>query len=386
VPTESNAAAISAVAHSGTVVAPVGSNISGLRRWSASSTWVGGIKPSISDDVTIPANSVVVLDENISVKSITVKGKLIVDISKNINLATDYIIVNGAAGYFEWGTRTQPYQNKGVITLTGSDPLAKIPGSTIESKAIVVSDGAIMEFNGKKKSSWSSLSENAAVSATQIKIANVNANWAVGDEILICPSRLSWNEGEKRTITEVVTMSDGIVYKFSGGLSYPHIGQSKNYTRPTDGKTWKGDMRAEVGLLSKSIRIEGDASSETNQHGGHVMVMMNGQAFIDGVEFFRMGQKSILGRYPFHWHLIQEKGAGQYFKNNSVHRSYNRAITIHGTESTLVENNFCYDHIGHGIFLEDGSERFNTIRGNVVLLTKRPVAGEEIIPSRQRSE
>ncbi len=44
-----------------------------------------------------------------------------------------------------------------------------------------------------------------------------------------------------------------------------------------------------------------------------------------------------------------------------------------------MENNFCYDHLGHGIFLEDGSERFNVIRRNVVVLSKKPVAGEEIL-------
>lgn len=92
-----------------------------------------------------------------------------------------------------------------------------------------------------------------------------------------------------------------------------------------------------------------------------------------------MGQKSLIGRYPMHWHMVAEAGAGQYFKDSVVHRSFNRAITIHGTESTLVENNFCYDHIGHGLFLEDGSERFNIIRRNVVLGTKRPAPGEEIL-------
>ncbi|MDG2417709.1 MAG: T9SS type A sorting domain-containing protein, partial [Saprospiraceae bacterium] len=71
----------------------------------------------------------------------------------------------------------------------------------------------------------------------------------------------------------------------------------------------------------------------------------------------------------------------QYFKNSSVHHSFNRAITIHGTSYVNVENNFFYDHIGHGVFLEDGSERFNTIRDNVVLLTKRPLSGEELTPS-----
>ncbi len=62
-----------------------------------------------------------------------------------------------------------------------------------------------------------------------------------------------------------------------------------------------------------------------------------------------------------------------------VRHSFNRAITIHGTESTQVENNFCYDHLGHGIFLEDGSERFNVIRRNVVVLSKKPAPGEQIL-------
>ncbi|HSH66015.1 MAG TPA: hypothetical protein VLB84_09500, partial [Bacteroidia bacterium] len=82
-----------------------------------------------------------------------------------------------------------------------------------------------------------------------------------------------------------------------------------------------------------------------------------------------------------HWHMLGDVGAGQYFKNSSIHQSYNRAITIHGTESTLVENNFFYDHIGHGVFLEDGSERFNVIRKNVTLLTKRPAPSEQVIIS-----
>ncbi len=140
-------------------------------------------------------------------------------------------------------------------------------------------------------------------------------------------------------------------------------------------------MRAEVGLLSKSITIQGDASSDLQGYGGHFMIHQNGKAFVNNIELYRMGQKSTEARYPFHWHLLQDNGAGQFIKNSSIHKSFNRAIVIHGTESTLVENNFCYDHIGHGVFLEDGSERFNTIKGNVVLLTKRPAVGEELTPS-----
>ncbi|MGB0258200.1 MAG: right-handed parallel beta-helix repeat-containing protein, partial [Coraliomargarita sp.] len=98
-------------------------------------------------------------------------------------------------------------------------------------------------------------------------------------------------------------------------------------------------------------------------------------------EFYRMGQTGVMGRYPVHWHLLTNQAQGQYVRNSSIHHSFSRAVTIHGTDYLTVEDNFCYDHIGHGIFLEDGAERFNVIRNNVVLLTRRPEPGDELTPS-----
>jgi hypothetical protein len=164
-------------------------------------------------------------------------------------------------------------------------------------------------------------------------------------------------------------------------LAYPHVGTSYNYTRNTDGKVWTADLRAEVGLLSHNIKIEGDLDSNNNSFGGHIMIHTGGKGYVSNVELNRMGQKTKNGRYPFHWHMLATTGAGQYIKNSSVHHSFNRAVTIHGTHGTTVENNFCYDHIGHGIFLENGSEINNLIKGNVVLLTKRPAPGEQLTPS-----
>ena len=347
-------------------------------RWSQASSWVGGV-PVLGEDVSIPAGAKILLDQNIDVKSIETQGTLVVDNSKDINIRAEYIIVMGTGGLFQWGTEAKPYLMKGTITLVGNNPSAKIPGTVNASKAIIVMNGAKLELHGQKKTSWTSLASSTSRSAPKITVSSNLTNWEKGDVILISPSRFSENEGEKRIITDV--SADNKVFTLDKPLDFPHIGTIKTYTRAKDGKTWTADMRAEVGLLSKNIKIQGDDFSETNGYGGHIMIMSNGIAHVENVELFRMGQKSVLGSYPFHWHLLQENGAGQYFKNNSVHISYNRAITIHGTESALVENNFFYDHIGHGVFLEDGSERFNVIRGNVVLLTRRPIAGEELTPS-----
>ncbi len=372
-------ATVESKAHSGTVNTPVGTNISGLKKWSSGATWSSGSQPGTGDDVLIPANSVVILDQDINIKSLTVEGMLVVDITQNINISLEYIVVNGVKGYFEWGTPNTPYTKSGVITLRGNNKSTNIPGTNINYKAIVVSNNAKLELHGNTKKSWTRLGANAGANQNKITVSEDVNGWSVGDEVLIVSSRLNWNEAEKRTITAV--SADKKTFTLNTNLSYPHIGVKKSYTRDKDGKTWDAEIRAEVGLLSKSIKIQGDANSANNEFGGHIMIHKDGIAHVESVELYNMGQKTILGRYPFHWHLLEDKGQGQYLKNSSIHQSYNRAITIHGTESTLVEGNFCYDHIGHGVFLENGSERFNVIKNNVVTLSKRPKAGDELTPS-----
>eukprot|EP00957_Ditylum_brightwellii_P027615 2087692-Ditylum_brightwellii.AAC.1 len=98
--------------------------------------------------------------------------------------------------------------------------------------------------------------------------------------------------------------------------------------------------------------------------------MSGGEAYVDGVEFFRVGQKALHGRYPFHWHRVGNV-SGQYIKNSSVHRSFHRCITIHNTNQAMVLGNTCVDHFGHGFFLEEGNEVKNIIQYNLGVGSKK---------------
>lgn len=89
-----------------------------------------------------------------------------------------------------------------------------------------------------------------------------------------------------------------------------------------------------------------------------------------------MGQRGRSGRYPMHWHMVNDV-AGQYIRNSSIWRSYNRCVTIHGSHNASVQDNVCYDHAGHGFFLEDGIETGNTISGNLGLVSRIPARGQE---------
>jgi hypothetical protein len=60
-----------------------------------------------------------------------------------------------------------------------------------------------------------------------------------------------------------------------------------------------------------------------------------------------------------------------YVKGNSVHQSFNRAITLHGSNYLRVEENVIYNVKGHNIFIEDAVERNNYIYKNLIMRTKR---------------
>ncbi|MCH2224186.1 MAG: T9SS type A sorting domain-containing protein [Crocinitomicaceae bacterium] len=353
-----------------------------VRGWNEPSSWVGGVVPGPNDHAIISSNSVIALGGTMSVNSIKVMGELCVAQNRNLYLASKYIMVMGASARFDIGQKLAPYTMDATITLnadlshnSSEDETISWPG--MGTNFVGAMNSGRIELHGEPKTSWQRIQANVSAGGTTIDIPVTN--WEVGDKIVIAPSRSNWLEAEERTITGITNLPGANKrLTLNAPLSYPHTGVIKTYSNGSN--SWTADLRAEVGMLTHNIKIQGDANSESDDgFGGHMMIMMDGKAHVSHVELFRMGQKSILGRYPFHWHLLANGGNGQYIENSSVHKSFNRAITIHGTHKTRVDRNVCYDHIGHGVFLEDGSEENNLIRANFVLHTKRPVDGEELI-------
>ena len=68
-------------------------------------------------------------------------------------------------------------------------------------------------------------------------------------------------------------------------------------------------------------------------------------AHFDHIEVTHAGQAFRLGRYPIHFHMEGNVNKS-YVTGCAVHRSFNRAITIHGTEQLRVERNVVYNIMG----------------------------------------
>ena len=177
----------------------------------------------------------------------------------------------------------------------------------------------------------------------------------MGDEIVLASTDYDPRQAERRTIAAI----SGNTITLDKTLDYMHFGKI----------TFDVDERGEVAMLTRNIKIQASADAEQSFFGGHIMAMPSSHMYVEGVELTRMGQNLTLARYPIHWHLVGD-AKGQYVRNAAIHDTYNRCVTVHGTNDLQVENNVTYNTVGHCFFMEDGIEHGNQFVHNLAIQTK----------------
>ncbi|MBT8335687.1 MAG: transmembrane domain-containing protein [Gemmatimonadetes bacterium] len=345
-----------------------------IQQWSDPSAWPGGAVPAAGQAVVIPQGTTVELDVSPpALGGVTVEGELIVA-RRDIELTADWILVPGV---LRVGTEAEPFTDRLRITLTG--PMNVEAAAGMGSRLIGVPPGGLLEIWGEPRTAWTRLDATAPAGSGTIRVAD-DVDWEVGDRIAIAPSGFNPLEAEDREITAI----SGRTVTLDAALSHHHYGEIQNIV----GRSV--DQRAEVLLLNRSVTIrglgvddDGNVGPGAADGGGHVMILAGATARIQGVEFVHMGQTGQLGRYPVHWHMAGDV-PGQFIRNSSIWRSGNRCVTVHGADRLEVTGNTCYDHLGHGYFLEDGAETGNLFVDNVGILGRRPEGAARLLPSDER--
>ena len=324
-------------------------------RWSDPATWPDRKVPAAGDKVTIAKDKDVVLDVSPpALGSLTIDGKLSFADNKDLELTTEWIMVHGE---LEIGTEAKPHTRKATITFTDNvkdEDMSGIGGTNDRSDRGMMLMGGTLNLHGNRTNSWTKLSRTAEAGSTSIEVLNA-AGWRAGDMIVLASTDFDPHQAERRTIAAI----RGNTITLDKKLDYMHFGKI----------TFDVDERGEVGLLTRNIRLQASADAEQSFYGGHVMAMGASKMFVEGVEFNRMGQNLTLARYPIHWHLIGD-AKGQYIRNAAIHDTYNRCVTVHGTNNLQVENNVTYNTVGHCFFLEDGIETGNQYIRNLAIQTK----------------
>jgi hypothetical protein len=113
-------------------------------------------------------------------------------------------------------------------------------------------DGRIEMHAVGRTPRWTQLRQTAGVGASTIELLVDNADWQVGDEIVVASSDYATEDhrtNERRRITAV----SGRTVTLNEPLTYWHFGApevKKRFGFPVD-------LRAEVGVLASNVVIEG---------------------------------------------------------------------------------------------------------------------------------
>lgn len=331
--------------------------------WSDSATWSPAAVPVAGENLTIPVGKTVQLDvATPALNRITINGTLLAATDRDVAITARDIYVYGT---LRAGSETAHYTRLFTITLTGADS-----GGTgsVGTKTLAVFPGGALELHGDTRLGWTRLATTATAGTTTLFLSEPTS-WRTGDRIVVASTDFDPAQAEEA----VVTSGSGTSVTVQAPLRFTHWG----LTQSVAGRTV--DERAEVGLLTRNITIQGDAIS-AGGFGGHTIVLQGGTAHVEGVTFYRMGQSGHVARYPMHWHMAGSV-AGQYVRDASIWRTNSRCLTVHGSDNATVQRNVCYDHLGHGYFLEDGSESGNNFERNLGLTSRVPALAVRLIPS-----
>ncbi|HZN34768.1 MAG TPA: hypothetical protein VFB80_13160, partial [Pirellulaceae bacterium] len=240
-----------------------------------------------------------------------------------------------------------PAKHKAVIRLHF------VEGHNPQSCPAIVCCGGRMDFHGAPLAhTWVKLGATAKKGATEIACEEAIAGWRVGDRIIVTATDADQHT-EGLTEERVVTAIDGQTLKFEQPLAYQHAGE--------------GEFRGEVANLSRNVVVESAAPDGVR---GHTMYHRGSAGSISYAEFRHLGKKDTLGRYSLHFHLCGSTMRGSYVIGASIWDSHNRWLTIHGTNYLVVKDNVGYKSVGHGYFLEDGTEVYNILDRNLAVAAR----------------
>jgi hypothetical protein len=233
-----------------------------------------------------------------------------------------------------------------------------------ESCPAIVCCGGTMDFYGAPiRRTWVKLAGSASSGAKELVLAEPVDDWRPGQQILIpttnslylfadgnyrkvIPSVRDQSHSEVRTIRAVA----GKRVTLDSALRFNH----------KDNPPFAG----EVANLSRNVIVE---SADPAGQRGHTMYHARSSGSISYAEFRHLGKRNVLGRYPIHFHLCRDSTRGNSVIGASIHDSENRWLTIHGTDYVVVRDCVGYNSLGHGYFLEDGTEVFNVFDRNLAV-------------------
>lgn len=356
--------------------------------WSAAATWEGGTVPGSAARVQVRQGHTVVYDvnSNLAIRLVHVAGTLTFARDKDTRLDVGLLKIqagddasedgfacdahlpdapaNAPKPALEVGTPGRPIEANHTAVIR----LVDFEGVDKTSWPAIVCCGGRMDFHGAPMNrTWVKLGETTRKDAVAVSLAEPVQGWRVGDRVILTattPRRSGLRqrppgETEERIVKDI----KGTRLTLDAPLKNEHVAD--------------GDYRGEVANLSRNVVVE---SAEPEKARGHTMYHRGSAGSISYAEFRHLGKENTLGRYSLHFHLVGDTMRGSSVIGASIWDSGNRWLTIHGTSYLVVRDCVGYRSIGHGFFLEDGTEVYNVLDRNLAVqaLAGKPLKGQSL--------
>jgi hypothetical protein len=356
-------------------------------RWSDPGIWADRKPPRAGDRVQVRAGHEVTYDveSGKALRMVHVAGRLTFTRDRNTRLDVGLLRISPGDEASEDGFNcheshdpagTAPAGGMPTVEIgTPDDPIPRgiralirlVPfeGLDPESLPAIVNCGGRWEVHGAPMSrTWLKLGAAAKTGDVEVSLAEPVTGWNPGDRVIVTASRQAERRStfrpgrngstaghtEERLIVEVA----GARLKLDRPLDHEHFGG--------------GEVSSEVANLSRNVVIE---SAQPEGVRGHTLYHCNSAGGISYAEFRHLGKEGVLGRYAIHFHLVRDSMRGRGVIGASIWDSHNRWLTIHGTDHLLIRDCVGYRSVGHGFFLEDGTEQYNILDRNLAVQAYR---------------
>ncbi len=343
--------------------------------WSATATWDGGKVPGAGARVQVHEGHTVVYDVKSEqpIRLVHVAGTLTFAHDKDTQLDVGLIKIQAGDDASEDGFDCEVHLPDAAASglrpalLVGTPEQPIEPNRTaiirlIDCEAVdknswpaIVCCGGRMDFHGTPLNrTWVKLGKTAKQDDATVTLGEPVPDWRVGDRVILTGTKERKSGEYRRTNVEteerIVTVIEGTKLTLDKPLEYEHFAD--------------GDYRGEVANLSRNVVVE---SAEPDKARGHTMYHRGSAGSISYAEFRHLGKENTLGRYSLHFHLVGDTMRGSSVIGASIWDSGNRWLTIHGTNDLIVRDCVGYRSIGHGFFLEDGTEVNNVLDHNLAV-------------------
>jgi len=346
--------------------------------WSAAATWEGGAVPGASARVQVRTGHTVTYDiqADHAIRLLHIAGTLTFAPNKDTRLNAGLIRIQAGEEASEAGFDCDAH----IATPTGPRPALQVgtpdqpiaaghtahirlvlfDGMDKDSCPAIVCCAGAMDFHGAPLSrTWVKLGSPATAGDQKIILAEPVSGWRAGDHLILTatvrqnkvkktyqPSVRDSTQTEERQIKAI----EGATVTLDKPLQFDHQAE--------------GAYRADVANLSRNVIVE---SADPQKSRGHTMYHRDSTGAIGYAEFRHLGKPGVLGRYSLHYHLAGDSMRGSSVIGASIWDSGNRWLTIHGTNYLVVRDCVGYQSMGHGYFLEDGTEVYNILDRNLAV-------------------